>query len=227
MSRIILASMLALLPLMAFGDINDILNSTCLVNNWGTGSVFAEDKTHYWIITAGHCVVDEDSEPLFEQDVVFFHDGTKSDKIKSELVWHVLEKNIMFSNGMYKEWVTDKEITKDLALLKIKKSDLKNYPAPETTPIANLNEKIKKNQIVVSSGCPNGGWPTAFKARVYQVNDHVFKFSPFPKRGRSGSGIYDEDGERLLGVVVANTGATVPIWKIWKLTRWAEEKGVD
>lgn len=223
MYRIILAGLLALLPVLAFADINDVINATCLVNNGGTGVVYDEDEEHYFIITAAHCVVDYNGHPLINQNIIFFHDGYESHPIQSEIAWHSLTDDMFYEDFAYKGWVTDEFMSNDLAIVKIKKSDIKDYVDPSIVPLADKDTKIKANSIFITSGCPGIGWPTLLKGRIIESNEETFKISPTPRGGRSGSGVFDKDGEHILGIIVASDGGTVPIWKIWSLTGWEEE----
>lgn len=207
MRSILLSAILALIPFTAFADIDQVIEATCMVNDGGSGVVFAEDDKSIWILTAAHCVAHRDYTPFNNQHIHFFHTGVKSHSIPVELLWTAYEI----------------DTTKDLALLKAKKSDIGIYPLPKVIPLANHEESVRSSQMVISCGCAGGTWPTAWRGYVSYVDEETFKFVPQPKPGRSGSGIFTADGSKVLGIVIWIDGTTVPIWKIYEITKWKQK----
>lgn len=190
-----------------YAGFEEIINATCSVNR-ASGVLFGEDENYVWIITAAHCVVDENNQ-LEDTYVVFYNTGSPSGRMKAEVLWHVYQEGT----------------TVDLAVIKVNKKLFNNYPIPKPVPLAPENTQTRPGDVVVSCGCPvknylDRPWPTAWRGKISTVNNKTFKFVPTPLPGRSGSGIFNKEGTYLLGIILLADGTTVPLKKIYELTGW-------
>ena len=216
-------SFLFLLPTYVFAaDCKEIYQATCRINNNATGVVFAQDKTDLWVITAGHVMTDRNNKLEKKFVVHFFSTGTQSPGFKAEPLWHVHEKLLV---TRHKRIVKEILTTKDLGFLKIKKDQfLGEYPLPKPVPLAPQGTKVKKDQMILSCGCPNGNWPSGWKGNVLEVFPDRFRFHPSPIPGRSGSGIFTDDG--IVGIIIwymkgeNKYGTALSLDKIYEETKW-------
>ena len=197
-SNLLLASWIFFFAAVADASIRDVIQTTCHVNR-ATGVVFSQDEENYLILTAAHVIVDKDGneEPVTVQ---FSHTGRLSPVINGTLVW--------------KEYV--KQTTTDLAVVKVAKKDLGRYPPPKIIPL-DRNARIRLGDVVVTCGCPHSQWPTALIGHVKSTSADKFKIVPQLLPGRSGSGVFDEKGEKLLGIVIWQSGTAVHLRKIFTL----------
>jgi len=207
-----------LLPTSVFAaDCEEIYQATCRINGNATGVVFAQDKTDLWIITAGHAMVDRKEKLEKEFYVHFFINGKQSPKFKAEPLWHTHHK----------------KTTRDLGFIKVKKDQFGLYPLPKPVPLAPEGTKVKKGQSILSCGCPHGNWPSKWKGNVLKVFPDKFQFHPTPIPGRSGSGIFTEDG--IVGIIIwysyhtgksnkESYGTAITLGNIYKATKWNTKK---
>ena len=190
----------------------EIHQATCSIHSIGVGSgtgvVFAEDKTDIWILTAAHVLLDDDTHKLVKKYYVrFFSNGHRSHYMKATPLWHKFRY----------------ETTTDIAIILVKKTAFRNYPLPKPIKIAPKNTVVKKGQAFKCVGCPDG-WAEGFKGHVFAVWNDKFKFSPDPRKGRSGAGIFTDEG--LVGIVIWRQrkspyyGTATSLKKIYKDTKW-------
>ncbi|GAG51247.1 unnamed protein product, partial [marine sediment metagenome] len=168
----------------ATATIKDIMQATCAVNS-GTGVVFYQDQDDYWIITAGHCVIDKKGNegPIH---LYFYHSGQRSERIAGTIFRHKYVQ----------------KTTNDLAIVKCSKKSLRRYPSPKIIPLARKGTKIITNAPVSSCGCAGSTWTTAWLGHIDFIGSDHFKIIPRPKAGRSGSGIFDLGGNHILGIII-------------------------
>jgi len=177
----------------AKADIIDVMRATCRIyvhpteteekGGLGTGVVFKETKNEILILTAGHVVYKRD-----KIEVEFFTNGRVSHSMKAKSVW------INFTDGT----------TDDLAVLSVKKTLFKRYPLPKPIPLASKNRKFKLLEQIISSGCPDGSWPTVWLGHIYRIEWDSIYFWPTPIGGRSGSGVFDIKGKEIIGILIWN-----------------------
>lgn len=210
MRRLIWAALLILLlTSKAVAGLDDMIKSTALVtnNNSGTAFVFKEDKTHYWLLTAGHVV-----KKAATVELTFFHGNSPSDKMKAEVYRRV-----------YKE-----ETLEDLAVLKL---DKKTYGVYEKPYILELG-RLKKEKPTYFMGCL-AGWPQGARGYIYTIwtdkeGREGRKLWPHGKPGQSGSAIAQEtEGKTYcVGVYLMEGGIFLPEALIRKqLVRWEIDDG--
>jgi len=146
----------------------------------GTGVIFHDDEKHVYILTAGHVV----SGRIGDLYTLFFKTGKPSSMMKPQVLFEKYRKNTI----------------EDVAILSLEKKAFGDYPIPKSIPIS--NEHVKPNQRLISAGCPSGNWPNAFIGSATMVGHAGFRFIPRPTKGRSGSGIFDDAGTKILGVLI-------------------------
>jgi len=147
----------------------------------GTGILFHEDEKHVYILTAGHVV-----EGYKTLHTLFFKTGLPSP---------VMEVKVLLKK--YK-----KDTIEDVAIVTVEKKAFGKYPIPKPIPLAAKGEEVKAKQRLISAGCPGGRWPNAFIGAAMIVGKDAYRFIPRPLKGRSGSGVFDEDGTKILGVII-------------------------
>ena len=145
----------------------------------GTGVVYAESDTSYYIFTAGHVV-----ERVPQAFIQFSYAGERSQLIKAKIVQYTYKK----------------KTAEDLATLKIEKSDLKNYSPPTVIGMPSDNFLMtgqKVNTIRFGSVTP---------CNITQDAGHYFKISANIHVGNSGSPVFDAKAKHLLGIVLTTSG---------------------
>lgn len=162
-----------------------------------SGVVYNEYEGRFWIITAGHVLKKDNIKKISAE---FFFNGKATKPIVGR-----------------QDWVAYKKDTNmDLAIFSIPADGLDIKPIP----FADRDAVLKKDQTVFSCGCPEGGWPTAWMGHVVENYVYTFKFRPKPHAGRSGSGIFTEDGKSLLGIIIWQDGTAVSIKGVYHYTKW-------
>ena len=175
------------------------VKKTVLERRVGSGTLIYQDKERIYILTAGHCT---DGHKTLH--VIFFNKGVPCAAMEAELV---VQKYVV-------------NTVDDLAIISVAKKLFKDYPIPKAMPLGTKDEKITIGRKIVSCGTPGGNWPTAFLGSLGPDFGNAFLFIPKPIKGRSGSAIFDEDGNKILGVVIAqrgDVGLAVSIKNIYRL----------
>ena len=188
-------------------------NSAAEVRGSG-GFVVSENETHYFIMTAGHVVVDDKKEVYKDRDlwVRFYSAGTISIPAYPTLIWHIYDTG------------PDKGYYNDLALLKLDKEWFVRTKTPKPQIIHLLDRKIKPKTATpfITFGSP-GPWLSAYSGLVRSVHPNHIMIYPVPKRGRSGSAVVDYEGN-VLGVVLRTDGLCVSSTHIYELLDAAKIK---
>lgn len=153
----------------------------------GSGFVFRDDEIDYWILTAGHVLGNSR-----KCDVYFYVDGEESLPIHGR----VAEVNYNRSQE------TGNSRLRDLGIVKVRKSLLKGQPAPKVARLAPPGTVLRSYDAIFSVGCADLNWPTAWLGKVQAPAGESFHFAPKPAKGRSGSPIFDKDGQHVIGVIV-------------------------
>lgn len=208
----------------ANADMEQVVRSTCMISENGTGFVYREDKDKYYIATAGHVLGKENH-------VVFFYEGRKSDKIPAKVLWYKYSGMdiLPHTDGDMMTEPRRQIMERDLGFLSINKADIKNYPLPKILPFASVNRPVKVGEVILSNGCPcNGtekpGWPNMFKGQVLESYDNMFVFEPTIYPGRSGSAITNKDGTEAIGILVRKCGKDkgigINVPTVYKFAEW-------
>ena len=240
MLRILIISLLWLIPLQTQAQvIVNLTNSVVMVDNnyacFSTAFGIHEDEDNYYLLTAGHtidgwknytrsadykCIVKRKS-PLdlttSKFDISLYHNGTQQkfdDVVK--VVGHIYEDN--------------PGSLKDLALLSVKKEDIKGYgKSLNILKLATRKSDTKVGRLIWTCGHPNAGWPSAYKGTIIEDKwTEAITFYPPSMSGRSGSPLMNYNGQKVLGVIVytkayptkdgsmgvSTKSGAVPFWKI-------------
>jgi len=178
----------------------DVDGKTIKRRSGGSGVVYKEDDTHLFLLTAAH-IMPEKKDMVVEKDgpkiefdrtkitAQFFTNGFSSPEIEAKLLWSHLRGSSIYN---------------DMAELSVKKSDLGRYPLPKPIPLAEKTKGVRYKDRIMSCGCPNLSWPTAWFGHVSETpfSVNVFKFIPPPIGGRSGSAIFNMDGTKVIGIII-------------------------
>lgn len=205
--------LILLISQTASADLNAVLEATCRVQtatSMGTGVVYKDLDGFLFIFTAGHVAVDKD-EAHKTCTVEFFGTGHSSGKLSAEIVWTSHTKNTY----------------NDLCIIKIDKKTFGKYPVPPAMKLEDV--EVEDKQVIVSCGCPEGVWPCLWRGHVVSHTWYSCNFQPFPAGGRSGSPIFDEKGEKLLGIIIWNNksldqGTAISTRQIYNLTKWPRHR---
>lgn len=161
-----------------FGEVlnlNQITDAACRVTvgggfagrAMGSGTVFSEDSTSYYVLTNYHVVTSNASVQL-----EFFTRGVKSKYIVGTVIWRSGQGN------------TDV----DFAIVRIPKTSFGNYK-PRVIPLAPPGYVPNNGNYIASSGCPEGRWAQAWEGHITNSGNRRVIFIPAPVGGQSGSGI--------------------------------------
>ncbi len=146
----------------------------------GTGTVYKEDATKYYIVTNGH-VVGRAGGAVVE----FFKGGYKSAAIPAKIEY------VRFQSGT----------SLDMAILSIPKSVFANtVNKPRVIQFAPQAFALKAKDKIYGAGFPAGRWCQLWFARIYQDNGNTVTFNMPPEGGQSGTSILttitDAKGEK-------------------------------
>ncbi len=230
MNRYILFAILIGFPSSACADIKNAMQAVCRVTvtykqpsksdskvkvtkyTIGSGVIYREDEKNFWILTAGHVVSKKDIEKI---EVAFFTKGFRTTRFKVKRIW------VNYTS----------QAPNDLAVLALEKASLSRWHMPKLVPVAPRTRQLKKFQTILTTGCPQGGWPTTFMGHIKNVSDTTFDLVPCPHKGRSGSAVFDEDGKEIIGIVIwwrdrngSKFGTAVSIEGIYRYTGWGKSK---
>jgi len=188
----------------AFGSLEDCMRATCRVNvsggnesTIGTGCVYdnsTDDKV--WILTCRHVA---SGGNRYTCD--FWSEGRQFEPLSASLAFYV--------PGC------------DSAVLVIPKESF-GANVPTAIPLGDTSPKV--GEKIASVGCAKGAWATAWHGFVLRYDNNSrepsMQFLPSPADGRSGSAIFDGDGEKIVGVLFARVtsgigqGLAVPIERL-------------
>ena len=176
----------------AEGSLDDCHDATCRVMTsitageraLGTGCVYAKHEGYFFAITNAHVVGSK--QTVYCQ---FWKDGHESKPLPARVVRRV----------------STETPTCDLAVLAIEESAFGGYP-PKVIPLAPPNRVMQKGETVTSAGCAKGAWATSWKGHVIGYSEDRLLFLPPPAGGRSGSAVFDAEGEQIVGLLFARAG---------------------
>ena len=169
--------MIAAMLLLSFPDgawakplsLDQINESVCKVSRTGavgSGSVVAEDESHYYIMTNAHVVGEDDTV-----SIRLYVNGVQSPSFSAQVTWRVYKPGSSV----------------DIAVAKMNKSSLGQWPAPRVIELAHKGFKVKAGDVIRAVGCPHGGWPAGWTGTVLSHDGGSVSFNPAPASGQSGS----------------------------------------
>ena len=159
-------------------------------NKMGTAVIFQKNKDKFFALTAGHMVYNNNimSNTV---NLDFYDEDEFVKRIEASVI-----------KGIY-----NPANNKDLALLSFDKTLLAKYTI-KTVPLAPQNIKLKKGDIISSTGFPFGSWPMSFTGRLTGVYDNTITYLPAPFIGQSGGPLLKKNSEgieEVIGIIVYNT----------------------
>lgn len=164
----------------------------------GTGVVYADTKTHYYVLTAGHVV---DRVPYIQ----FNYAGERSKIIKPSIA-------MIINEGF-----------DDLCVLSFPKSDLGDYPKPTIMPLSMQeydNIDADCDVVVMRFG-------SITHTKVVENHCLTFQLAAKIHKGISGSPVVDKTGKRLLGIVLKLDGECLSYQRITQLLKNHNEKALQ
>jgi hypothetical protein len=96
----------------------------------------------------------------------------------------------------------------DMAMIQISTSQFGGR-LPSIVPLAPSGTVIRPGQTLLSVGCANGHWASAWRGHAVSLAGTELKFRPGPESGRSGSAIFDASGSYVVGLLRARNTDTV------------------
>lgn len=191
----ILCLCLVIVANTAFGGIPDTMSCVVRVvcdSGQGSGVVFDDDEYDLLVLTAGHVVKSASVVHLYG-----YVNGHQTPAAVGYVVWCDL-------NGMKHDFDT----IDDLALIRVPKSAFSRGDLPSIKRLAAANSVLADKSSIFSVGCPTGNWPSGFLGHVTSQRRRLFWFVPNIVVGRSGSPVFDQSGEVVLGIVIWYNDAT-------------------
>ncbi len=176
-------------------NLNQVLDATCRVSTGsalGSGMCVGQKDGAYYVLTNAHVVGSRTAANL-----TFFKNGATAEVVPGKVVWRQLSNRTNV----------------DMAYIKIEPNTFRRI-TPGVIPVAPDGYEMPDTDYIMSAGCPRGLMPPiAFEGKVLSdLNAGVFKFSPQPDHGQSGSGIVaelrDKNGDikpYVVGVVTWKT----------------------
>ena len=166
------------------GAISDCIDATCRITapdgGRGSGCVFEISGGQIYVITAAHVV-----EGTTTVQCEFWRQGHQSQPVAGR--------------------VLNRSETADAAIVAVAATSLDGV-LPAAIPLAPRNYVLPSGATLTSVGCANGAWSTGWKGHLLECHDGELRFVPVPAGGRSGSAIFDAQGEQIVGVLRARTG---------------------
>jgi V8-like Glu-specific endopeptidase len=197
--RTLLIFLILLIPATAKADALNAMQSVCMIHDYGSGVAYKEDKTHIYILTAAHVLLDEKLNLRAEKFWGYFYrNANTSGPFELEIVKY--DYNAIVD-------MTETQVIKDLAILKVKKSLFSEGEQPTIIPLVSKLD-VAVNQQILSVGCPGPvplSYPSMFHGRIRTIKNNGFVFTPNVIGGRSGSAIFDIKGEKIIGIVIWRT----------------------
>ena len=180
-------------------SLSDCADAVCRIaaadGSCGSGCVFEIDGQWVYVLTAAH-VVGENAAVQCE----FWRNGHKSEGLAGQ--------------------VSRRNADVDAAVVAVPAASLGGV-LPSAIPLAPRGTAVQAGQTLVSIGCANGAWATAWKGHAVPGDADELRFVPSPANGRSGSPILNAEGSQIVGILVARTmdnaeGIGVPIAAVYR-----------
>lgn len=153
---------------------------------YGSGTVFSESKSGYYILTNAHVVGDSNNV-----DIDFFILGKHHKRVKGKVTWKHL----------------DERRSIDLAIVTVLKSNLGDHK-PLVIKLAPRDVDVNVGDTIFSMGFPHARWAMGWFGRVIK-DSRIMHFHPTPFAGQSGSSILiREKGETYIIAILG--------WKTWE-----------
>ncbi|MDD4888289.1 MAG: trypsin-like peptidase domain-containing protein [Phycisphaerae bacterium] len=167
------------------GTMSDCIDATCRITapdgGRGTGCVFERSQGAVYVLTAAHVVGN-----ARRVECEFWRQGHQSAPLPGVVVLRVANDQT------------------DAAVIAVDQSHF-GGALPPAIPLAPRDFVVGAGQTLTSVGCAGGAWSTGWKGHALGYDGGDLCFVPAPAMGRSGSALFDAEGERIVGVVRART----------------------
>lgn len=139
-------------------------------HSYGTGTIIDAREGEALILTCGHVFRDSKGKGRIEVDLF---GPTPAERVEGRLLSYDLDR--------------------DIALLTIR------APGPVAVArVAPSEQRVAQGDGVLTVGCNNGDRPTVLRTRIASINKYVgppnYQVAGQPVQGRSGGGLFSEDG---------------------------------
>jgi hypothetical protein len=169
----------------AAGAMTECIDATCRITapdgGRGTGCAFERSQGTVFVLTAAHVVGTAD-----RAQCEFWRAGHQSQPLAGAVVLRVLNDRV------------------DAAVIAIAESQFGGL-LPPTIPLATRDYVVRPGETLCSVGCAGGAWSTGWRGHALGDVDGDLHFLPPPAMGRSGSALFDAEGQRIVGIVRART----------------------
>lgn len=170
-----------------FASLEDVVNATVRIQDgqfMGTGTVFNVDDTNIYILTNAHVAEHENLE------VQFYKDGRISQPVPGKTIWRDFVPD---SRG-------EPSRPRDVAIVVVAKAASPVVPKPIGI---DLKHDCQVGETIVTMGHPSGEWPKLLRTTISTIEDEgrTMTFEPVAEPGQSGSGIFDADGDHIIGLL--------------------------
>ena len=169
----------------AEASLADCIDATCRIStadgSRGSGCAFENSQGRVFVLTAAH-VVGRNRTVQCE----FWRDGHRSVPLAGEVLATGLSRT---PSGSV-----------DAAIIAVPISSFAGV-LPGSVPIAPRGYRLSPGETVTSVGCAKGAWATGWKGHVLGYDGSSLCFTPPPADGRSGSALFDAEGERIVGLI--------------------------
>lgn len=171
----------------------DVRRASCKFGG-GVAFVYREDQSNYYLLTAGHCIANQQCRV-----VQFFHSGRSPE-------FPVSVKTYRYDPSPVGQIVFDpskaqgRVIENDIGILVLRKEALGTYPRPSVIPLATDEsyELELRDRIILA--------PHGEVGDIRWVNQYYFRTGFRVTPGWSGSGVTNARGDKLLGIVTRGAG---------------------
>jgi hypothetical protein len=165
--------------------LTECIDATCRITapdgGRGTGCVFERSQGTVFVLTAAHVV-----GPADRVQCEFWRSGHQSQPLAGTVILRVQDNRT------------------DAAVVALADGQFGGR-LPPAIPLASRDYLVAPGQTLCSVGCANGAWSTGWQGHALGYAGEDLRFVPAPAMGRSGSALFDADGQRIVGLVRART----------------------
>lgn len=188
----------------ASADLDECYRSTCRIRaggGSGSGCVYSVDERAVYVLTNYHVAGRTGSQVT----CTFVARGYQSQALPGRVIWTSYSPNHH----------------RDMAIVAIDISLFGNR-VPKAIPLAREGYRLQAGQTITTVGSPRAEWQSARVGHVDDVRNDVVVFTPAAIPGQSGSAIFDEGGERIVGLIAWSDGGhglAMTSEEIWRAAR--------
>ena len=212
MNKRLLGPFLALLVMVAAAAAatNDCIDATVRLTRTeqggkiaGSGVCFYSQPDALYVLTNAHVAGQKRGTRVTCE---FWRDGHWSGPLQGTVVW-----------------ASYAGPPRDMAIIRLAREQFGGL-GPKVIPLGPPDYAYKSGQPITSAGCPGGAyWPNLFKGHIRRADSAIVSFEPRPARGRSGSALFDEAGEHIIGLIAWQSpndkppeGYAISLAELWR-----------